>query len=457
MDFVSCLKRDIKANWKGYYTRVLKRHIGPFARRRQWLSKTQFMSAEQLQQIQLNLLQKVVEHAYETVPFYRDYMKSRGFGPQAIQSLSDIKLFPVITKKDLKEAGDAFVSTKFQDRFMRTVHTGGTTGTPLPLRRDLRSIQHEHCFVRRQFDWAGVEMTDRCALMTWRRVAAPNEHDRLTLYDAGMRELHLSTIHLSEEVIVPYVQAMRRYKVRALQAYPSAAYFVAKGMLARGIRLPLKAVLTTSETLDPAKKEVIEQAFECKVFDYYGSAERVCYIHMCEKGSYHIVPEYGLTELVVADPPNDECCKIVATGFWNMAMPLIRYDIGDLVVPRSGVCDCGRCFPMVERIIGREGTYIRTPSGRVLGAMAIEYILARVLYAMYKMPILEGQIVQEREDLVTLEYVALDAFTPDDGAKLLTLLRQEIPSEMQVRLRQIDKMKQTSSGKYLSFAQYEHH
>ncbi|MCE5187077.1 MAG: hypothetical protein LLF76_13220 [Planctomycetaceae bacterium] len=457
MGAVATLKRDLQVNWKGFYTRILKRHIGPFNQRQRWLSQTQYFGADELKSIQLELLQTIVRHAYETVPYYRDYMKREGFGPEDIQRLEDIRRFAILTKQDLKEAGSAFVSTRFNPRFMRTVHTGGTTGTPLPLRRDLRSIQHEHCFVRRQFDWAGVDLDDRCALLTWRRVAGANEHGRLYLYDAGMRELHLSTIHLSLEVVDMYVDAMRRYEVRALQAYPSAAYFLAKAMLAKGLRLPLKAVLTTSETLIAAHKQVIEEAFDCRVFDYYGSAERVCYIHTCEEGSYHIVPEYGLTELLAVDGPNEGCCRIVATGFWNMAMPLIRYDIGDLVVPRSGICACGRSFPMIERIIGREGTYIRTPSGRILGAMAIEYILARVLYAMYKMPILEAQIIQERDDLVALEYVGLSEFNAESERQLLKLLRDEIPSEMQVCVRRIEKMKQTTAGKYLSFACYEHH
>jgi len=193
------------------------------------------------------------------------------------------------------------------------------------------------------------------------------------------------------------------------------------------------------------------------VFDYYGSAERVCYIHTCEKGSYHILPEYGLTELIPADAPNEDCCRVVATGFWNLAMPLIRYDIGDLVQPREGNCSCGRAFPMVQRIIGREGTYIRTPSGRILGAMAIEYILARVLYSMYKMPILEGQIIQESDNLIVLEFVAMDSFTGEDEKHLLSLLREEIPSEMEVSVRRIEKMKQTVNGKYLSFVRNEHH
>jgi phenylacetate-CoA ligase len=456
MESLKHLKKDLRLTWRGAYTRLLKRHFGPFAKRRAWLEKTQYYSADQLKMLQLELLQYLIRHVYETVPFYRAYMQQEKFTPEDIQSLQDIERFPILTKTDLKREGAAFVSTKFKDKYMRTVHTGGTTGATLPIRRDIRSIQIEHAFVRRQFDWASVTMSDRVAYLTWRRVAAPNDTERLYGYDAALKELHLSTINLSEANIQSYAETMRKYRVKALNAYPSAAFFMAKGLLEKNETLPLKAVLTTSETLGPAQREIIEKAFECPVFDYYGSAERVCYIHTCKQGSYHILPEYGLTELIPAEG-QEGAFRLVATGFWNLAMPLIRYDIGDLVQTREGACSCGRAFPMIQRIVGREGTYIRTPSGRVLGAMAIEYILARVLYSMYKMPILEGQIIQEAENLIVLEFVAMQSFTDEDEQRLLALLREEIPNEMQVSVRKVDKMRQTVSGKHLSFASYEHH
>ncbi len=335
MESLKNIIKDLKLTWRGAYTCLLKRHFGPFAKRRAWLEKTQYESPERLQQIQLELLQYLIRHVYETVPFYTQYMKQQGFGPDDIRSLKDIERFPIITKADLKREGSAFVSTKFKHKRMRTVHTGGTTGATLPIRRDLRSIQNEHAFVRRQFDWASVSMSDRVAYLTWRRVAGVHDTERLYGYDAALKELHLSTINLSEQTIEPYAETMRNYKVKALNAYPSAAFFMAKGLLAKQQTLPLKAVLTTSETLEPSQRKLIEQAFECPVFDYYGSAERVCYIHTCEKGSYHILPEYGLTELIPAEGPNEGACRVVATGFWNLAMPLIRYDIGDLVQPPS--------------------------------------------------------------------------------------------------------------------------
>lgn len=449
---------DIKATWKGAYTRVLKRHFGPFKSRRAWLAKTQYLGADQLKDMQLNLLRRMVEHAYKTVPYYTAMMTERGIKPDEINSLEDIKRFPIISRADLKEAADTLISTKFNPRFMITRHTSGTSGTPMPLKRDLRSIQDEHAFVRRQFDWAGIAMEDRCAYLTWRRIVSANQrHPRPYVYDAMMKELILSTIHLSEDTIGVFADAMKKYSVKALVAYPSAAYVLAKGCLAKGISLPLRAVLTTSEILDDARRQVISTAFGCKVFDFYGNSERVCYIHTCEHGSYHILPEYGLTELMPAGPPNDDCCRIVATGFWNMAMPLIRYDIGDLVQPLEGSCPCDRAFPMVKRILGRGSNIITTPSGRILGAMAVEYMLDRVLFRIYKMPILEAQIIYEPTDHVVLEYTPMVNFTTEDANKLRNLLRREVPEEIKVEIRRVEKLTRTATGKCLSFVMAEHH
>lgn len=450
--------KDVKVTVHGATTLFLKRYAGPFKSQRRWLERTQWFSEDQLKDLQLGLLKRMARHAYETVAYYKSLMDKLGIKPDDINSLEDINRFPIIRKADLKAAGDTLISSRFNKRFLRTVHTGGTTGTPLPLKRDLHSVCNEHAFVRRQFDWAGVGMRQRCAYLEGRVVKPQNSKGgRLYYFDAAMQELTLSTFHLSAQTSPLYAQAMQSYRTKVLIAYPSAAYVLAKGCLKNGVSLPLQCVLTTSETLDDGKKKIISEAFNCKVFDFYGSAERVCYIHTCEQGSYHIIPEYGLTELLPAEPPNQDCCRIVATGFWNMTMPLIRYDIGDLVQPSQERCKCGRDFPVVKKILGRDGNFITTTSGQVLGASAIECILARVLYSMYQMPVFEGQIIQEADDLITLEYVPMDGFSEKDADVLKNLLKKEVPAELKVNIRRVEKMNRTPQGKFLSFVMAEHH
>jgi len=449
---------NLKRTLKGCAIRVLKRHTGTFERRRKWLNSTQWLSKEELNKLQLDLLKGMVAHAYQSVPYYKTMMDDLGLRPDDIQTLDDIIKFPILRRADIKAAGDKLVSRKFNKMFMRTTHTGGTTGERLVLKRDLRSIANEHAFVRRQFDWAGISLADRCAYMMARVIAVPSRKLKKPYrYDAAMKELTLSTFHLSEDTIPIYAKAITDYEVKALVAHPSAASVLAKGCLNKGIRVPLKAVLTTAETLDSAKKEIISEAFECKIYDFYGGGERVCYIHTCEHGSYHIIPEYGLTELVPAGPPNDDCCRIVATGFWNMAMPLIRYHTGDLVQLSSHVCRCGRAFPCVAKIVGREGDILTTPSGRIFGAAALEAIMENILFSMQNMPVLEGQMIQESLDVMTLEYVPLYSFSHRDADKLKSLVAEHLVDDFKVNIRPVEKISRTVSGKALSLVISQNH
>lgn len=450
--------RDIRATAKGMWTCLLKRHTPAFRRLYSRLQQTQWMSAEQLRTFQLEQLQRLVRHAYETVPYWRRKMESLGIRPQDIQQLEDIQRFPTINKKDLKEIGYEIVSRRYPKIFLKTAHTGGTTGLPVPLRRDPWSIAREHAFVRRQFDWAGLHLSDRCAYLEGRVVVPPGRRSaRLYYYDAVTKELTLSTFHLTPQVVGDYIEAMRGYRVSALVAYPSAAYVLAKGCLDKRLSLKLHCVLTTSETLDEIKKKTIAEAFECSVFDFYGSSERVCYIHMCEKGTYHAVPEYGLTEFVRAGPPNEDCCRVISTGFWNMAMPLIRYDMGDLVQPSNRLCQCGRSFPVIEKIIGRDGNVIRTPSGLQLGASAIECILGRILYSMYDVPVAAGRVVQDAPDMLTLEYVPSTGFTDEHAKYLRVVMAEQVPTGMRAEVRALKEMDRTVRGKFLSFVMADYH
>ncbi|GAG84013.1 unnamed protein product, partial [marine sediment metagenome] len=196
---------NLKQTLKGCAIRVLKRHTGTFERRRKLLNSTQWLSDEKLKRLQLKLLKRTVAHAYQSVPYYKTMMDDLGLRPDDIQTLEDITKFPLLSKADIKAASDKLVSRKFNKMFLRTAHTGGTTGERLTLKRDLRSIANEHAFVRRQLDWAGISCTDRCAYMMARVIAAPGRKaHRPYVYDAAMKELTLSTFHLSEEIVPTY-------------------------------------------------------------------------------------------------------------------------------------------------------------------------------------------------------------------------------------------------------------
>lgn len=436
---------NIKVTAKGTANLIVKRYTGPFRIRRNWLKKTQWLSSTKLRQIQFKLFKKIVSHSYRSVPYYKKIMYQYNIKPDDIKTLDDVQKFPILTKKHVLNAADSILSTDYPKWMLKHARTGGSTGTPMIIYRNPLSIPTEHAFVRRQWDWAGIGPKDRCAVFMSKFVVKPGtKNGKLYVYDPAMKELTLSTYHLGPETAKLYAYTMKRYNVKAVVGYPSAITYLANVCLDNRIELNLKAALTTSEALTPSMRKTIKLAFRCKVFDFYGSAERVCYIHTCPYGKYHILPEYGLTELIEIPGSAPRKYKIIATGFWNRAMPLIRYDTDDIVTKADKPCSCGRCSTSVDYIDGRGGDVIKTPSGKELGVTLLIQLLYVRCGTRY---IAESQIIQDAIDHITIEYVPTENFTTYDLNNFTNRLTKNIDSELNFDMKKVNAVKRTKNGK----------
>lgn len=429
---------NLKIIAQGVAQIIAKRYTGPFWPRRNWLKKTQYLSKDELACIQLKLLKRIVVHAERYVPYYQMVMKRHGFSAKDIRSLDDIKLFPILTKLDVIDAGKAMLSTAYPKITLRHAFTGGTTGSPLNIFRSPFSLGNEHAFVRRQWDWAGLGFKDICAIAKGHVI----ENEQNYIYDPIMKELHLSTFNLNIVSAKKYLSILKEYGCKGLVGYPSSIFLMAKAKMDMDIELPIKSILLTSETLDDDMKKYIAQSFGVNVYDFYGSAERVCYIFTCEKGNYHVQPEYGLTELF---PVEDGRCKIISTGFWNCAMPLIRYDTGDRVETSNDKCACGREFPTIRKIYGREGDYIITPQNKILGVS----ILTHAFHVVCGIDcFIESQIIQDRIDHLTIKYIPSNKFKYERIVEYTVKLKECIGHEMKIDFEKVEHIVKTKSGKH---------
>ena len=108
-----------------------ERYGKPFALAFEELQKTQWFSPDQICQYQFERLKAVVKHAYDTVPFYRNRYDEYGVRPEDIRELSDISRLPILTREDVRSAGDALISSRYPKSKLIHGHTSGTTGSPL--------------------------------------------------------------------------------------------------------------------------------------------------------------------------------------------------------------------------------------------------------------------------------------------------------------------------------------
>jgi len=404
------------------------------------LLETERLDAAALRQMQLDRLRATLQAAASEVPFYRE----RGGLPSQLRTLDALSEAPLLRKAEVQAAGESMVSRHHFGKRLVTIHTGGTTGTPLHVRCDRETLQRNYAFFARLKSWAGIETGARVATFAGRTLVPEAGAGRYWRRNRAANTWLFSSYHIGPDTVESYVRDLARIGPELIDAYPSSLEPIARHLLATGIHeVHPRAIITSSETLLPEARALFESAFGCPVHDHYGGAEMVALISECEHHTLHVNPEFGVVELLdeTGHPVGPgEAGEIVATGFINPVMPLIRYATGDLAVRGPDEpCACGRAFPRVDRIEGRMDDVIRTPEGHRVGRMDPVF---KVLHTP-----LETRIVQDALDHITVEYVSSGAMPEGEETALRGELRKRLGPLMRVTVTRVEAIPRTRRGK----------
>jgi len=424
----------------GVRHRLIKRMISPYRAYKKFLAESQWWSEQHLLDYQLEHLKATIRSAYKNVPYYRGKMQVYGIKPDDIKSIDFIVRLPILEKEEVRQNYRDMLAVNTFPPILYKCHTSGSTGKPLTLYRDLNNVGFEHAMLMRQWQWAKLGPNDRYATLKGEMIPQIKTRNNIFWsFSPVENKLYMSSYHLSERNVGRYVTALREHHIKAVEGYPSSLYALAKLMLNKNIRVPMKSALTTSETLVPRQKAVIEQAFQCQVYDYYGMAERVAAIHTCEYGRHHLVPEYSLVEFIRNDALSGGLYEVVGTTFTNKAMPLIRYKVGDIIKPSHEQCPCGRNYPVIDKIVGRTDDYIITPSGKLVGRLDHVFKGAKNL--------IEAQIFQPDTENVILRIVPDQFFKQSDADSILNKLQKRLGEPMHLEIEQLTFIPRTENGK----------
>jgi phenylacetate-CoA ligase len=167
----------------------------------------------------------------------------------------------------------------------------------------------------------------------------------------------------------------------------------------------------------------------------------VAAIGTCEHGSYHVMTDYGGVGLLELDGESG-ACELVGTTFNNAAMPLVRYRTGDRVIPDQHPhdCPCGRVFPTVKAVIGRQEKIVTLPDGRIIAR------LDRIFQG-HDRQLVEGQVRYLGDGRFVLRVVATDAFSAADEAALIDKFLLRVP-RVQVSVEKVAAIPRGPNGKF---------
>lgn len=419
-----------------------------------FIQESQWWSKEKLEEYQIEQLQKLLNHTYENVPYYRRVFDERDIKPKDIRSIDDLQKLPYLTKDIIRKEFNNLLAKNMPKSILTSVRTSGSTGTPLVFYQQ-RGVADsiELAFIWRMWRWSGYQFGDRCVIL---REEAP---DRLEggkkawwEWNPVYNYLVLSPHHMTEENLYKYVERIREFKPKVIQAIPSIIFILSDFMQRHRI-VPfssIKVILCSSETLYPWQREKIENAFDCRIFNFYGQTEHVVLAGPCERrNEYHIFPEYGITEIIGRDDKHvtreGEMGEIVGTGFNNYAMPFIRYKTKDVAVWTNRRCDCGREYRLLKRVEGRLQDFVVSKTGYLIPLTTIPYSFVN--------NVRQFQFYQEAPGEVTLRIVRMLTYTEKDSEHILGTLQEEIGCSLKFSIEFVDDIARTKGEKYLYLIQ----
>jgi phenylacetate-CoA ligase len=205
------------------------------------------------------------------------------------------------------------------------------------------------------------------------------------------------------------------------------------------MRRPVKWVTIGAENLQDSHREKIERAFGVIPRQHYGLAESVANASECMRGRLHIDEDFSHVELIPLEN-NEGLFRIIGTNWSNLAMPLLRYDTGDLASCDDTICDCGLKWRTINSIDGRLDDMITLPSGAKVGR------LANIFKDFSE--IREAQIHQSPRGNITLHIVPGNGFdSASTPKKLIHSATSKLGTNVPIGIKLVGSLPRTKAGK----------
>lgn len=364
-------------------------------------------------------LLQILQYAGEHCPYYKDIFQQAGFNPGSLDGFDSL---PLLNKATIRGQRNKLISDEIDSMDFYIMNTGGSTGEPLEILvsciAGLIDAVHQE-FVYRltmqyqpgdmivAFDGSSVPAESLDAHKYW--VATGDQ-------DIPYGRLSYSSLYLRAETIPHYVRHILDTRPNIFRGYPSFINDIAEYVLENGISIPfqVKGVQLTAENTHDWQIKNIRKAFSTRVFLQYGHSEVCVYGYTSDNAyEYYCSPFYGFTEVLGDDgihvqPGN--IGEVVVTGFYNYAMPFIRYRTGDLALfngDTDGIVRLGK-------IVGRTQDFIFTENGEKIALTAL--IFGQHFRAFRN--IRKWQLQQDIPGKVKVRIIIEEGFTEEDETEI---------------------------------------
>jgi phenylacetate-CoA ligase len=394
-------------------------------------------------------LKKTLINAFENTIFYNRRFTEAKFDPYRFSYTEELQRLPYTEKSIFRQYKNEIINHKIPANDLLYVTTGGTSGIPVEVYYVKgKERSREFVFMTDQWKRAGYRMNDRIARLRG-TVIDPRGNNIFFKYEPVKNRLYLSSYDLYEENLPVYIEKLKKFQPHFIHTYPSAVIILAKYITENKIQFDgLKAVLCSSEQFYSGQRELIEKAFNTRVYSWYGHTEGTTMAGECEINTdFHLYFEFGYTELIDEDgniikEPGVQG-EIVGTSFEMTGFPVVRYRTGDFAEYSEGKCKCGRNYTLIRNVRGRwQQEQIITKNNSKISLTALN------MHSNIFDHVIQYQFYQKEKGKVTLRIIKDEKYTDKDEKHILKSFGEKFKNHVDLNLEYVRSIPRTSRGKH---------
>ncbi len=409
-------------------------------------------------------LRELLVYAADRSPFWRERLAGRDL---ASFTESDLPSLPILTRAEMMEEFDRLVTVpgltlarvqqhvdsldgdRYLDDEYRAIVTSGYTGT---------AAFHVYgwdafvTFVMQGSRWTGRRGEDPDAVLA-QCFSCSARHESGAFYafssfESGGPASHCFDATLPLDEIVDRLNNVRP-NVQALQGWPSLIRELALEAIQGRLTITPTWVSVAGELCTPVVRESVRSAWGIEASEFWGCSEGT-YAFPCGVGEgMHIADDLVILEPADADgnvvPYGQPAERMLLTNLFNLAQPLIRYDLADAVTMTDEPCPCGCAHRRITSVNGRINGVFEYEGGAVVPRAAFEQTVVAT-------PGVANFFIDQTQ-------CGVDVSVVTDGSsdlqhlrtELIDVLRRHGGPESDVRVQEVGSIERLSRGKSKQF------
>ena len=414
------------------------------------IKKNQTKSIEYNISLQKERLYNIVNFAIKNVQYYKRISEQKSITISKNTIFEDIKKFPILTKEIIRNNWNA-LHPDLKNKRLFMITSGGTTGEPIKIMHDEDFIVKSSAAIKSFFEIGDYFSGDRL-LRVW-------GDERLILNESIGRFNHFknifikntffqNTFRMSDSIITKYIKELNLIKPKIIYAYVQSIEAIAKFIKEYNLHIvPITSIVTTSGILTDDIRNLLEDVFNCRIYNFYGSREISITGISCKKSNkIHINMYQKYIEIVDNDFQNvreHEKGEIIITNLINYSMPMIRYRIGDMGSLDYSKCPCGRGLIRFDNVYGRYIDLFKNQKGELIYGDFFTHLF------YFRENVKQFQVVQEKINKINISIVTRNKNRLDESVEkdLTDKVQVVMGKDCEVNFNYVSSIDPCSSGK----------